>query len=65
MPSSANFLIFELPKTADPNQFLDRMYDQKVSIKVMHFWNRNWCRVSIGTKKNMETFLYAFDNHKE
>ena len=61
MPSSANFLIFELPKTADPNQFLNRMYNQKVSIKVMHFWNRNWCRVSIGTKKNMETFLYAFD----
>ena len=61
MPSSTNFLIFELPETADPNQFLNRMYDQKVSVKVMRFWNKNWCRVSIGTKENMETFLYAFD----
>ena len=45
----------------NPNLFLGKMYAEKVSVKAMNFWNKKWCRVSIGTKENMEKFLSAFD----
>ena len=61
MPSSTNFLIFELPERTNPNLFLGKMYSEKVSVKAMNFWNKKWCRVSIGTKENMEKFVNAFD----
>ena len=61
MPSNTNFLIFELPNDRNPNIFLKKMYDQKVSIKVMKFWEKNWCRVTVGTLDNMKTFINAFD----
>ena len=61
MPSNTNFLIFELPNDQNPNIFLKKMYDQKVSIKVMKFWEKNWCRVTVGTLDNMKTFINAFD----
>tara|TARA_X000001036_G_C20615024_1_gene780579 strand:- start:121 stop:1302 length:1182 start_codon:yes stop_codon:yes gene_type:complete len=61
MPSSTNFLIFELPERTNPNLFLGKMYGEKVSVKAMNFWNKKWCRVSIGTKENMEKFISAFD----
>ena len=62
MPSNTNFLIFELPKSTSPNLFLKKMYQQSVSVKAFNFWDRNWCRVSIGTMENMKTFIEAFDN---
>ena len=61
MPSQTNFIIFELPKSINPSKFLTNMYNQKVSVKVMKFWEKDWCRVSIGTLENMETFIKAFD----
>jgi histidinol-phosphate aminotransferase len=61
LPATANFLIFELPKEIDPNSFLSEIYSRKVSVKVFQFWDKNWCRVSIGTKNGMETFFKAFD----
>lgn len=61
MPSNTNFLIFELPKKTNPNLFLGKMYDERVSVKAMNFWNKKWCRVSIGTRENMERFISAFD----
>ena len=62
MPSNTNFLIFELPKSTSPNLFLKKMYQQRVSVKAFNFWEKNWCRVSIGTMDNMKTFIDAFDN---
>ena len=62
MPSNTNFLIFELPETISPNLFLKKMYQQRVSVKAFNFWEKNWCRVSIGTMDNMKTFIDAFDN---
>lgn len=61
MPSETNFLIFELPKMVDPNKFLTEIYSKKVTVKVFNFWNKNWCRVSIGSKNSMDTFFEAFD----
>ena len=62
MPSNTNFLIFELPKSTSPNLFLKKMYQQRVSVKAFNFWEKNWCRVSVGTMDNMKTFIDAFDN---
>jgi len=61
MPSNANFLIFELPKKLDPSKYLTQIYSKSVTVKVFKFWNKNWCRVSIGTKNSMDIFFNAFD----
>ena len=61
MPSETNFLIFELPKEINPNRFLTEIYSNKVTVKVFNFWNKNWCRVSIGSRKSMDVFFEAFD----
>ncbi len=61
MPSETNFLIFELPKEINPNKFLTEIYSNKVTVKVFNFWNENWCRVSIGSRKSMDIFFEAFD----
>ena len=61
MPSSTNFLIFELPKNIEPNNFLSEIYSRKVTVKALNFWDKNWCRVSIGSMDNMKTFFEAFD----
>ena len=61
MPSETNFLIFELPKKIDPNKFLTEIYSKKVTAKVFNFWNKNWCRVSIGSRNSMDFFFEVFD----
>ena len=61
MPSETNFLIFELPEEINPNRFLTEIYSNKVTVKVFNFWNKNWCRVSIGSRKSMDVFFEAFD----
>lgn len=62
MPSQANFIIFELPKTVDPNAFLTAIYARKITVKAMRFWDTNWCRVSVGTAANMKMFIDAVDD---
>ena len=61
MPSETNFLIFELPKNIDPNKFLTEIYSKRVTVKVFNFWNKNWCRVSIGSRNSMDFFFEVFD----
>ena len=61
LPSSTNFLIFELQKDIDPNNFLSEIYSKKVTVKALNFWNKNWCRVSIGSMDSMKIFFEAFD----
>ncbi len=61
LPTSTNFLIFELAHKIDPNKFLSEIYSKKVTVKVFNFWEKNWCRVSIGTRESMEIFFEAFD----
>ena len=62
LPSSTNFIIFKLGDLIEPNKFLRKMYDYKVSVKVMRFWGSNWCRVSIGKLGSMKIFIDALDN---
>ena len=59
MPSSTNFVIF--PIDMDGDAFLEEIYDRKVVVRAFKFWDQNWCRVSIGTMKEMKYFTDAID----
>ncbi len=59
MPSETNFLIFEI--SMDGKEFLTKIYDKKVAVRSFKFWNKTWCRVSIGTLEEMKLFTKAMD----
>ncbi|WP_075341477.1 pyridoxal phosphate-dependent aminotransferase [Tenacibaculum agarivorans] len=59
MPSETNFLIFEISMEGD--KFLQKIYDKKVAVRAFKFWDKNWCRVSIGTLDEMKLFTKAMD----
>jgi histidinol-phosphate aminotransferase len=59
LPSQTNFVIFEIPM--EGKEFLDKIYDKKVAVRAFQFWDKNWCRVSIGTMEEMEIFTRAMD----
>jgi len=54
IPSSTSFMIFPIKK--EPEPFLEEMTQLGVGVRSWVFDNKNWCRVSIGTKEEMETF---------
>ncbi|WP_299611156.1 histidinol-phosphate transaminase [uncultured Aquimarina sp.] len=54
MPSQTNFLMF--PIELDGNEFLEKIYAEKVVARAFRFWDQNWCRVSIGTMEEMKIF---------
>ena len=57
MPSTTNFMIFPIDMEGD--LFLEKIYDKKVVVRAFRFWDQNWCRVSLGTKKEMNYFTEA------
>ena len=59
LPSETNFVIFEIPM--DGNSFLKKIYDKGVAVRAFKFWDKNWCRVSIGTMEEMTLFTNAMD----
>ncbi len=59
MPSETNFVIFEIP--LDGKQFLEKIYAKQVGVRAFKFWDKNWCRVSIGTMDEMKLFTQAMD----
>ncbi|WP_159022319.1 histidinol-phosphate transaminase [Formosa sp. L2A11] len=59
LPSQTNFIIFEI--STEGKQFLKKMFDQGVGVKAFNFWDKNWCRVSIGTMDEMKLFTEALD----
>jgi len=60
MPSQTNFIIF--PIEMEGEAFLKKMYEQKVGVRAFNFWDKNWCRVSMGTLDAMKIFTGAFEN---
>jgi len=54
VPSNTSFMVF--PITMDPKIFLKNMLAQGVGVRSWTFHNKDWCRVSIGTKEEMEIF---------
>ena len=60
MPAQTNFVIF--PITMEGDKFLEKIYDKKVAVRVFQFWDKTWCRVSMGTMKEMKIFAQAFED---
>lgn len=54
LPSETNFVIFEIPM--EGKEFLKQIYEKNVAVRAFKFWDKNWCRVSIGTMDEMKTF---------
>ncbi|WP_299782207.1 histidinol-phosphate transaminase [uncultured Formosa sp.] len=59
LPSQTNFIIFEIPMEGKP--FLKEMYDRGIGVRAFNFWDKNWCRVSMGTMDEMKLFTEALD----
>ncbi|AJR04223.1 pyridoxal phosphate-dependent aminotransferase [Siansivirga zeaxanthinifaciens] len=59
LPSQTNFIIFEIPM--DGKEFLDKIYEKQVAVRAFTFWDKNWCRVSMGTMEEMALFTMAMD----
>ncbi|MCG1034782.1 pyridoxal phosphate-dependent aminotransferase [Polaribacter sargassicola] len=57
LPSETNFIIFEIPM--EGKEFLKKIYAKNVAVKSFKFWDKNWCRVSIGTMDEMKIFTKA------
>ena len=57
IPSNTSFIIF--PIDMDGQQFLSKMYEKKVGVRAFEIMGKNWCRVSMGTKDEMRTFISA------
>jgi histidinol-phosphate aminotransferase len=57
LPSETNFIIFEIPM--EGKEFLKKIYGKNVAVRAFKFWDKNWCRVSIGTMNEMKTFTKA------
>ena len=59
LPSQTNFVMFELTKDAD--DYLQKIYDEQVAVRLFKFWDKTWCRVSMGTMGEMKVFASAFE----
>lgn len=59
IPSETNFVIF--PIEMDGEAFLDAMREKGIAVRAFNFWDKNWCRVSIGTMEEMKHFTAALD----
>lgn len=59
LPSETNFVIFEIPMDGDV--FLEKIFAKKIAVRSFKFWDKNWCRVSMGTLEEMKLFTNAID----
>lgn len=54
LPSQTNFVIFPIPMAGDV--FLEKVYEDMVGVRAFKFWQKDWCRVSMGTPEEMDFF---------
>ena len=59
-PSVTSFVLF--PIEMEGKAFLDKMASFQVGVRSFKIYNRNWCRVSMGTLDEMKTFVQALDS---
>ncbi|MGS2763369.1 pyridoxal phosphate-dependent aminotransferase [Sinomicrobium sp. M5D2P9] len=59
LPSQTNFIIF--PIAVEGDVFLEKIYEEMVGVRVFKFWERDWCRVSMGTPEEMDVFAQTLD----
>lgn len=58
IPSYTSFMIF--PIRMEGKAFMKLMYEEGVGIRVFDIQDKDWCRVSMGTKEEMEYFVETF-----
>lgn len=58
IPSTTNFVMF--PVNMDAERFAEEMMKRSVGVRPWKFAGKEWCRVSIGTMDEMESFAQAF-----
>ncbi len=58
IPSYTSFMIF--PIRMEGKAFMKSMYAEGVGIRVFDIYDKDWCRVSMGTKEEMEYFVETF-----
>lgn len=59
IPSVTSFVLF--PIKTEGKQFLKDMLDQRVGVRSFKIFDRDWCRVSIGTMDEIKLFVNALD----
>jgi histidinol-phosphate aminotransferase len=57
VPSYTSFMIF--PIEMGGKRFIDEMLSHQVGIRAFEFFDKSWCRVSMGTMDEMKTFTSA------
>lgn len=62
LPSQANFILFEIK--ADAEEWAQRLEEFEVYVRPFKFFNKNWLRVSLGRKDEMEVFLSRLNQLK-
>lgn len=59
VPSSTSFIIFPIEMEGKP--FLEKMTEQGVGVRAFEIYEKNWCRVSMGTMDEMKLFTTALE----
>jgi len=59
IPSSTSFIIF--PIEMDGKTFLKNMMAEGIGVRAFEIYNKNWCRVSMGTMNEMKLFTSALE----
>lgn len=57
VPSFTSFVLF--PIAMDGKLFLEKMIAKKVGVRAFTIYEKNWCRVSMGTMEEMKVFTKA------
>ena len=60
IPSDTNFVLF--PIRMDGDRFVAEMMERGVGLKRVLYRDQHYCRVSIGTKEDMNIFAQAFED---
>ena len=60
VPSQTSFMIFP-QNQLEGKEFLKRMAAQGVGVRSFQIYDKNWCRVSMGTMSEMQIFINALD----
>ncbi len=59
VPSYTSFIIF--PIEMEGKAFLEKMTAKKVGVRAFEIYDKNWCRVSMGTMEEMKLFTAALE----
>ena len=59
VPSVTSFVLF--PIEMEGKAFLKKMTDQRVGVRAFKIYDKDWCRVSMGTMEEMKIFVSALD----